>query len=93
MSRATRELFAKLNKDFVKKKTSNELRAFSSFFYNREAHLLYRTKIFQFLFQYFFLTAIWLLSQPEGHREPRNEVESLGLAERPVGFEPGTSRF
>ena len=29
----------------------------------------------------------------EGHQEPRNEVGSLSLAERLVGFEPGTFRF
>ena len=31
--------------------------------------------------------------RPEGHREPCNEVGSLGLAERLVRFEPGTFRF
>ena len=31
--------------------------------------------------------------QPEGHREPCNEVGSLSLAERLVWFEPGTFRF
>ena len=31
--------------------------------------------------------------RPEGHREPRNEFESLSPAERLVGFEPGTLRF
>ena len=29
----------------------------------------------------------------KGHREPRNEVGSLRLAERLTGFEPGTFRF
>ena len=28
--------------------------------------------------------------QPEGYREPHNEVGTLSLAERLVGFEPGT---
>ena len=31
--------------------------------------------------------------RPEGHREPRNEVGSLSLAERLVGFELGTFQF
>ena len=31
--------------------------------------------------------------RPEGHREPRNKVASLSLAERLVGFKPGTFRF
>ena len=31
--------------------------------------------------------------QPEGHREPRNKVGSLSLAEHLAGFEPGTFRF
>ena len=30
---------------------------------------------------------------PEGHREPRNGVGSIGPAERLVGFEPGTFQF
>ena len=37
------------------------------------------------------LITAFLLIRPEGHREPRNEVGSLSLAERLVGFEPGTS--
>ena len=28
--------------------------------------------------------------RPKGYREPRNEVGSLNLAKRLVGFEPGT---
>ena len=36
---------------------------------------------------------IFLQFRPDGHHEPRNEVVSLSLAERLVGFEPGTSRF
>ena len=32
-------------------------------------------------------------TQPEGHREPRNEVGSLSPAEHLVGFEPGTFQF
>ena len=32
------------------------------------------------------------LFRPKGHREPRNEVESLSPTERLVGFEPGTFR-
>ena len=31
--------------------------------------------------------------RPEGHREPRNEVETLSQAKHLVGFEPGTLRF
>ena len=31
--------------------------------------------------------------RPEGHREPRNEVGSLGPAERLVEIEQGTFRF
>ena len=31
--------------------------------------------------------------RPEGHREPRNKVGSLSLAERLVGIEPGTFQF
>ena len=31
--------------------------------------------------------------RPEGHWEPRSEVGSVSLAERLVGFEPGTFRF
>ena len=31
--------------------------------------------------------------QPEGHQEPCNEVGTLSMAERLVGFEPGTFRF
>ena len=31
--------------------------------------------------------------RPEGHREPRSEIGSLGPAKRLVGFEPGTFRF
>ena len=34
-----------------------------------------------------------LHSRPEGHQEPRNEVESLSLVEHLLGFEPGTLRF
>ena len=34
-----------------------------------------------------------LLFRPKGHREPHNEVGSLSLAERLVGFELGTFRF
>ena len=30
---------------------------------------------------------------PKGHREPRNEVESINSAARQVGFEPGAFRF
>ena len=33
------------------------------------------------------------LFRPEGHREPRNEVESLSPAKRLLGFEPETFRF
>ena len=39
-----------------------------------------------------FITCV-LHVRPEGHREPRNEVGSLGLAKCQVGFEPGTFRF
>ena len=35
------------------------------------------------------ITAFFLHFRPEGHREPRNEVGYLSLAERLVGFEPG----
>ena len=31
--------------------------------------------------------------QPEGHREPRNEVGSLSPVKRLAGFEPGTFQF
>ena len=34
------------------------------------------------------LIIVCLPIRPEGHREPRNEVGSLSLAERLVGFEP-----
>ena len=36
---------------------------------------------------------VFLHFRPEGHREPRNEVGSLSLAEHLVGFEPGTFQF
>ena len=39
------------------------------------------------------INAFFLHFRPEGHREPRNEVGSLSLAERLVGFKPGTFRF
>ena len=39
------------------------------------------------------LITAFLHIRPEGHREPRSEVGSLGPAERLVGFEPGTFRF
>ena len=38
------------------------------------------------------ITAFFQL-QPEGYREPRNEVASLSLADHLVGCEPGTFRF
>ena len=34
-----------------------------------------------------------LYIRPEGDREPRREVGSVSLAQRLVGFEPGTFRF
>ena len=39
------------------------------------------------------LITVFVHIQPEGHREPRNEVGSLSPAERLVGFEPGTFQF
>ena len=36
---------------------------------------------------------VQIFVRPEGHREPRNEFGSLRLAERLVGFEPGSYRF
>ena len=49
-SRVIRKLLAKLNKDSVKKKQMNSM-LFSRISCNREAHLLYRTKMLQFPFQ------------------------------------------
>ena len=39
------------------------------------------------------LIIAFLHIQPEGHREPRNEIGSLSPAEHLVEFEPGTFRF
>ena len=39
------------------------------------------------------LITTYVRIRPEGHREPRNEVESLSPAEHLAGFEPGTFRF
>ena len=39
------------------------------------------------------LITVYVHIWPEGHREPRNKVGSLSLAEHPTGFELGTFRF
>ena len=39
------------------------------------------------------LITAFLHIQPEGHREPRNEVGSLSPVKLLLGFEPGTFRF
>ena len=39
------------------------------------------------------LITVFVQFRPEGHREPSNEVGSLNLVKRLVGFEPGTFRL
>ena len=39
------------------------------------------------------LITAFLQIRPEGHQEPRNEVQSWSPADRLVGFEPKTFRF
>ena len=39
------------------------------------------------------LITVYVRIQPEGHREPFNEVGSLSPAKRLAGFELGTFRF